>query len=363
MAAGLVGDPSRCRCATGCSGFVDRAAVRPARRAVPRAGGPLRAARAGTLAPRRGARHHRRLRGRARCGCPTSPSTSAHGERDFAPEVERGRPAARWRASMARARGAPVVGRLRLTRRAPRASRCGLRRPAPARRPRPPGRRGRPRRGSSRARCSGRGSRSSAAREEERRRLRRDLHDGLGPALTGIALQLGAARNLPRTTRTRRASCWQIAGGASDRAIADVRRLVYELRPPALDELGLTGRSGGTPTAARRRGPRSTCTRRSDLHTVAGRGRGRRLPHRGGGVDQRRAARGRDAHRGAAVECNGALELDVDDDGGSMAAGGQPGVGLTSMRERAAELGGLVVVAPIAPHGTCVRAALPLAAP
>ena len=78
-----------------------------------------------------------------------------------------------------------------------------------------------------------------AAREEERRRLRRELHDGLGPTLTGIAFAADAAANtidddpeqsrrllttLRRNTRT---------------ALADVRRLVDNLRPPALDELGL----------------------------------------------------------------------------------------------------------------------------
>ena len=80
-----------------------------------------------------------------------------------------------------------------------------------------------------------------AAREEERRRLRRELHDGLGPTLTGIAFAADAAANtidddpeqslrllttLRRDTRT---------------ALADVRRLVDNLRPPALDELGLVG--------------------------------------------------------------------------------------------------------------------------
>ncbi len=72
------------------------------------------------------------------------------------------------------------------------------------------------------------------AREEERRRLRRDLHDGLGPALAGLTLKLDTARNrlgddpLLREMR-----------GDVQAAVADVRRLVEGLRPVSLDELGL----------------------------------------------------------------------------------------------------------------------------
>ncbi len=77
--------------------------------------------------------------------------------------------------------------------------------------------------------------------EDERRRLRHDLHDGLGPTLTGIAYAADAARN-------------QLAGDADEtdrllatirtetgQAIGEVRRLVDGLRPSALDQLGLVG--------------------------------------------------------------------------------------------------------------------------
>ena len=79
------------------------------------------------------------------------------------------------------------------------------------------------------------------AREEERRRLRRDLHDGIGPALAGLTLK----------TETARALLPPGSGGASRQlhdlseeircTVVDVRRLVKGLRPPALDELGLAG--------------------------------------------------------------------------------------------------------------------------
>jgi signal transduction histidine kinase len=79
------------------------------------------------------------------------------------------------------------------------------------------------------------------AREEERRRMRRDLHDGLGPVLAGIAMQLDAARRLMRRDQDAAGQLLQHLREQTQGAIADIRRLVYELRPPALDDLGLTG--------------------------------------------------------------------------------------------------------------------------
>ena len=81
-----------------------------------------------------------------------------------------------------------------------------------------------------------------AAREEERRRLRRDLHDGLGPALTGVALSADAAANfLDDDPRAHPRAAGRAARPRARHAIADVRRLVDDLRPPALDEVGLVG--------------------------------------------------------------------------------------------------------------------------
>jgi two-component system, NarL family, sensor kinase len=78
-------------------------------------------------------------------------------------------------------------------------------------------------------------------REEERRRLRRDLHDGLGPTLAAMALKLDAARNLLRREPGRADA---LLAGLADQvqgAVGEIRRLVHALRPPALDELGLAG--------------------------------------------------------------------------------------------------------------------------
>ena len=79
------------------------------------------------------------------------------------------------------------------------------------------------------------------AREEERRRLRRDLHDGLGPLLTGLGLNLDAAQSNLTRDADRAATYVGNAKDASTQVIAGLRELVYGLRPPALDDLGFEG--------------------------------------------------------------------------------------------------------------------------
>src|SRR5262249_58418090 len=77
------------------------------------------------------------------------------------------------------------------------------------------------------------------SREEERRRLRRDLHDGLGAQLAALIMQAGTARTLVHTDPN--AADLKLADLREElrSAVAEVRRLVLGLRPPALDELGL----------------------------------------------------------------------------------------------------------------------------
>ena len=80
-----------------------------------------------------------------------------------------------------------------------------------------------------------------AAREEERRRLRWDLHDGVGPAIAGLALQAETARDLVADDPVAATAILDRLVPRLNGAVADVRAIVHELRPPTLDELGLAG--------------------------------------------------------------------------------------------------------------------------
>ncbi len=79
------------------------------------------------------------------------------------------------------------------------------------------------------------------AREEERRRLRRDLHDGLGPTLAAIAVRAEAAKRALQNDPDRAAEALSSIASDAQSAVIEVRRIVQDLRPPALDELGLVG--------------------------------------------------------------------------------------------------------------------------
>src|SRR3712207_5288153 len=78
-----------------------------------------------------------------------------------------------------------------------------------------------------------------SAREEERRRLRRDLHDGLGPTLATLAFGLDGARSLLTQNPQNADALLAELKAQTQATVADVRRLVYDLRPPTLDDLGL----------------------------------------------------------------------------------------------------------------------------
>jgi two-component system, NarL family, sensor kinase len=201
------------------------------------------------------------------------------------------------------------------------------------------------------------------AREEERRRLRRDLHDGLGPALAGMALKLDAARN-----RAGDPNVDEILGelrGETQDAIADVRRVVYELRPPALDELGLVGAlreqalrlsgpDGGDSLRVTVEAPEMVPSLPAAVEVAAYRIATEALTNVIRHADARQCV--------VRVALNENLEVEVSDDGRGLGSA-SPGVGLTSMRERADELGGSCSVGRGATGGTLVRAELPLEGP
>ena len=79
------------------------------------------------------------------------------------------------------------------------------------------------------------------AQEEERRRISRELHDGLGPSLAAVGNRLRACRNMVRTDPDRAESELEEVAGDLKGHILQIRELIYELRPMALNQLGLIG--------------------------------------------------------------------------------------------------------------------------
>ncbi len=202
-----------------------------------------------------------------------------------------------------------------------------------------------------------------AAREEERRRLRRDLHDGLGPLLTGLALTADAAANLQLDDPKKTSTLLQTVRSESRTVIADVRRLVDNLRPPALDQLGLVG-------ALKQRADQLSMQsngRRIDLSLVAPDD----LPTLPAALEVATYRIATEAltnvvrhSKGSMAEvtltCGDQLEVQVIDNGASIETW-CPGVGLQGMRERADELGGRFEAGPSTSGGR-VYASFPLGA-
>ncbi len=185
-------------------------------------------------------------------------------------------------------------------------------------------------------------------REEERRRLRRDLHDGLGPTLTGMALAADAGANLLETDAAQTRALLASLRRDARSALADVRQLVDNLTPPALGELGLLGaleqraeqfrgRADGTSLDVRLVVPHELPDLPAEVEVAAYRIATEAL------VNVARHA----AARSAVIEvrCEDRLEVVVTDDGTNHASW-SPGVGLEAMRERATEVGGHVEAGP-----------------
>ncbi len=193
-----------------------------------------------------------------------------------------------------------------------------------------------------------------SATEEERRRLRRDLHDGLGPALSSAVLGASRAKALIDARPDAAADQLNALTAQLQEAVADVRRLVYDLRPPALDHLGLVraldeqARSLGSFTVS---GPTDLPALPAAAEVAAYRIAMEAMTN---SVRHARASNGT-----VQVRVDDGLEIVVSDDGVGIPDGYRAGVGITSMRERAAELGGTCVVETGHDAGTVVRAWLP----
>jgi signal transduction histidine kinase len=197
------------------------------------------------------------------------------------------------------------------------------------------------------------------AREEERRRLRRDLHDGLGPALASLTLKVDAARDELDYDLGSAAAMLDALKHDIQEAVSDIRRLVYGLRPPALDDLGLAASL------------RLLAERRQSAELAVACDLPERLPALPAAVEVAlyritaealtnvvRYAGARTCRVRLAVGSQ--LELEISDDGRGAGPDAAAGVGWLSMRERAAELGGTCTIASLSGQGTTIKVRLPL---
>ena len=197
------------------------------------------------------------------------------------------------------------------------------------------------------------------AREEERRRLRRDLHDGLGPQLASLTLTIAAARELLRQDVDAADMLLQELATHTQAAIADIRRVVYALRPPALDDLGLVLVLREQAAHYSQAGLQITIDAPEHLPP---------LPAAVEVAAYRILQEAllnvvRHAHARTCLvrlTLGDALDVEIRDDGVGLPPAGQTGVGLTSMRERTDELGGTCRIESVPGSGTCIHVQLPL---
>lgn len=207
-------------------------------------------------------------------------------------------------------------------------------------------------------------------REEERRRLRRDLHDGLGPVLASQSLKLAAASQILAKDPAQAKKLLDEINSQNEATLEKIRALVYALRPATLDELGLVGavrdlsltlslESGSKPGV------------RTEVLEPKG-----NLPTLPAAVEVAAYRIATEAltnvhrHSGAQhcivtfeIETLGesrTLNLSVEDDGSGIPRDRVKGLGMTTMRERAEEIGGWVEVESNERHGTRMCAVLPL---
>lgn len=204
------------------------------------------------------------------------------------------------------------------------------------------------------------------AQEEERRRLRRDLHDGLGPTLAALTLKVGAARKLLAHDPTQVEMLLLELNSDIETTVADIRRLVYNLRPPALDDLGLIGAI--QERAAQYRASKEMEEASGLRITVEA---PEQLPTLPAAVEVTayrivqealtnvvRHAHASHCHIRLALD--NVLTIEIGDDGIGLPESQHRGVGTRSMYERATELGGTLTVEPGVTGGTVVLAQLPL---
>jgi signal transduction histidine kinase len=199
------------------------------------------------------------------------------------------------------------------------------------------------------------------AQEEERRRLRRDLHDGVGPTLASFSQRLDTAAELIHTNPRKSEKIIHALQKQVTETVADIRRLVYALRPPVLDEFGLV--SAIREHTAQYSGPRGIKVSLDIIEPMPP------LPAAVEVAAYRIALEAftniiKHAQSSACQVLirleDGSLLLEISDNGKGLREETHAGVGFHSMRERASELGGEFSVENKPSGGTIVRARLPI---
>lgn len=201
------------------------------------------------------------------------------------------------------------------------------------------------------------------AREEERRRLRRDLHDGLGSTLAALHLQAGQALDRIRSNPSSAEAILEEVRAELRGTMGEVRRLVYDLRPPSIDELGLVGAlktraakiSEGShpPLKILVEAPENLPPLPAAVEVAA-----YRIAQEGLNNVMQHSKAGNCRFRLSLEKEN--LLLEIVDDGIGIQEGYTSGIGLNSMRERAEELGGTYLVSIARGGGTRVAVKLPI---
>ena len=211
-----------------------------------------------------------------------------------------------------------------------------------------------------------------AASEEERRRLRRDLHDGLGPQLATLSVKIDVAKNLLNSDPQRAEQLLAEVKKESREAISEIRRVVDGLRPAALDQLGLV-------SALREFAAQYDTSRHNTVLYIDAPDE---LPALPAAVEvaayriiteavtnvMRHARAGNCTIQLRNTDCGirnkpdiqNYLCIEIYDNGSGLAPDYRSGIGLNSMRERALEVGGTFAIESEASQGTAVRVTMPI---